>query len=65
VVGGGVAGMMAALNLAGQGFTTHLVDKADRLGGQALNLYKTWKGEIVQDSLAAMVRPWNRRSESS
>jgi heterodisulfide reductase subunit A len=56
VVGGGVAGMMAALNLAGQGFTTHLVEKADRLGGQALSLYKTWKGEIVQDSLAAMVQ---------
>ncbi|MDG6996048.1 MAG: hydrogenase iron-sulfur subunit [Nitrososphaerota archaeon] len=33
VVGGGVAGMVAAANLAGQGFETHLVEKRDRLGG--------------------------------
>ncbi len=33
VIGGGIAGMSAAAALAGQGFTTHLVEKEERLGG--------------------------------
>ena len=33
VVGGGVAGMVAAANLASQGFETHLVEKEEILGG--------------------------------
>ena len=33
VVGGGVAGMVAATNLAKQGFETHLVEREPRLGG--------------------------------
>ena len=33
VVGGGVAGMVAATNLAKQGFETHLVEKGQALGG--------------------------------
>ncbi len=38
VVGGGVAGMVAAANLASQGFTTHLVEREERLGGVLNNL---------------------------
>jgi heterodisulfide reductase subunit A len=34
VIGGGVAGMTAALSLANQGFETHLVEKANELGGK-------------------------------
>ena len=33
VIGGGIAGMTAASALAQQGFTTHLVEKEDHLGG--------------------------------
>ena len=33
VVGGGVAGIVAATNLASQGFETHLVEKEAKLGG--------------------------------
>ena len=33
VVGGGVAGIVAATNLANQGFETHLVEREARLGG--------------------------------
>ena len=33
VVGGGMSGMTAALNLAGQGFRVHLVEKEKELGG--------------------------------
>ncbi len=36
VVGGGVAGMSAALNLADQGFRTYLVEQKEELGGNAL-----------------------------
>ena len=56
VVGGGIAGMSTALSLARQGYQTHLVEKEDRLGGQALNLYKTWKGEEIQPMLDEMVQ---------
>ncbi len=47
VIGGGVAGMTAALNLAEQGFTVSLVEKTDTLGGAALKLKHTWSGEDV------------------
>jgi heterodisulfide reductase subunit A2 len=35
VVGGGVAGMRAALSLAKRGIAAHIVEKGDRLGGHA------------------------------
>jgi heterodisulfide reductase subunit A len=38
VIGGGVSGMTAALNLADQGFKTYLVEKEERLGGNLNNL---------------------------
>jgi heterodisulfide reductase subunit A-like polyferredoxin len=38
VIGGGAAGMNAALTLARQGFLVHLVERADRLGGNLLDL---------------------------
>jgi heterodisulfide reductase subunit A len=56
VVGGGVAGMVSALTLARQGFKAHIVEKNDRLGGQALKLKTTWKGENVPDQVAALIK---------
>jgi heterodisulfide reductase subunit A len=59
VVGGGVAGMTAALGLSRQGFAVHLVEKSPRLGGNALHLFKTWKNEPIQahvDELRALVK---------
>jgi len=47
IIGGGVAGMVAALNLAEQGFQVHLVEKTTQLGGNALHLFQTWSGEHV------------------
>ncbi len=47
VIGGGLAGMTAALALADQGFFVHLVEKAAQMGGMARNLFKTWKGEDI------------------
>ncbi len=56
VIGGGVAGMTAALGLARQGFFTFLVEKEPMLGGRALGLNHTWKGESISENVAAMVR---------
>lgn len=40
VMGGGVVGISAALNLAAQGFEVHLVEKEGELGGTLLDIYK-------------------------
>jgi heterodisulfide reductase subunit A len=56
VVGGGVAGMTAALELAEQGYQVYLVEKSSQLGGQALKLNTTWRGEDIQGYLKALVR---------
>ncbi len=47
IIGGGIAGMTAALNLADQGFEVHLVEKSDLLGGNGLHLLQTWSGESI------------------
>jgi heterodisulfide reductase subunit A len=44
VIGGGVAGMTAALTIADQGIQVHLVEKNDHLGGFARNLKFTLEG---------------------
>ena len=42
VIGGGVAGMSAALNVAAAGFPAYIVEKAKRLGGRASELSRTF-----------------------
>ncbi len=61
VIGGGVAGMTAALNLAEQGFEVHLVERTDTLGGNALYLKHTWSGEHIPSQLSKLVDKvvWN------
>jgi heterodisulfide reductase subunit A-like polyferredoxin len=56
VLGGGVAGMVAALTLARQGFQAHIVEQKERLGGHALKVKKTWRGEDVSEYLSSLVR---------
>ena len=51
VIGGGVAGLNAALALSSQGFKVDLVEKTDRLGGQARKIFHTASGQDVQDYL--------------
>ncbi|MHC4088036.1 MAG: CoB--CoM heterodisulfide reductase iron-sulfur subunit A family protein, partial [Planctomycetota bacterium] len=51
VVGGGIAGMAAALSLAEQGFETHLVEKEKELGGNLRKLYFTLSGDDPQKLL--------------
>lgn len=42
VVGGGIAGMQAALDLADSGFYVHLVEKSPAIGGVMSQLDKTF-----------------------
>jgi heterodisulfide reductase subunit A len=39
VIGGGLAGMTAALDIADQGYSTHLIEKEGQLGGNLAKLY--------------------------
>jgi heterodisulfide reductase subunit A-like polyferredoxin len=43
VIGGGVAGMSAALSVADMGFKVHLLEKSRALGGNALKVYSREK----------------------
>ena len=59
VIGGGVAGMSAALNLANQGFEVHLVEKQPELGGRLLKLNRIFTinkdpSELVQSIVKAV-----------
>jgi heterodisulfide reductase subunit A len=48
VIGGGIAGMTSALNLADQGFEVSLIEKSERLGGISNRIYRTINGGDVQ-----------------
>jgi heterodisulfide reductase subunit A-like polyferredoxin len=54
VVGGGIAGMTAALSLADQNYEVALVEKEARLGGMALNLTRTIEGKDVGEFVKAL-----------
>jgi heterodisulfide reductase subunit A-like polyferredoxin len=55
VVGGGVAGMEAALGVAEQGLQAYLIEKTHELGGVANKLCSTWKGEDVAEYLKSLI----------
>ena len=59
VIGGGVAGMNAALGLADQGFETVLVEKEKELGGMANRLTATIEGADVGAYLQELVEKVN------
>ena len=55
VLGGGISGMVAARSLSEQGYKVSLVEREAALGGQARNLYRTWKGEDIQKEMAGLI----------
>jgi heterodisulfide reductase subunit A-like polyferredoxin len=55
VIGGGVAGLTAALNLADQGYDVTLVERTTELGGQARTLSRTGEGADVQAFLREQI----------
>jgi heterodisulfide reductase subunit A len=56
VIGGGLAGMTSAKSLATQGYKTHIIEKKDKLGGEAHKLYRTAQGEDVETKLNEMIK---------
>ena len=57
VIGGGIAGMTAALTIADQGFGVHLIEQNKSLGGFAENLTTTLEGQ----SVSRLIRYLNER----
>jgi heterodisulfide reductase subunit A len=56
VVGGGMSGMTAALELANQGFVTHLVERSAELGGNTRRIHAVLDDTLdPQQELAAVV----------
>jgi heterodisulfide reductase subunit A-like polyferredoxin len=62
VIGGGAAGMTAALTLSSQGFPVHLVEKENRLGGQLTKLFTPLDEFDPQQILADLVNDVNNQS---
>jgi heterodisulfide reductase subunit A-like polyferredoxin len=54
VIGGGVAGLNAALTLSDQGFKSVVVEKDNKVGGNANRIFTTIKGESVADYLSSL-----------
>ncbi len=52
VIGGGIAGMYAALELEAQGIRVYLVEKEDRLGGRLNTLTKVYPANLSASELA-------------
>ena len=55
VIGGGISGMVAALNFASQQFETHIIEKEAELGGFARHIYNTLEGGDVQAYLKDLI----------
>src|SRR5512139_2462222 len=51
VIGGGIAGMQAALSIADQGYQVYLVEKESELGGHLKDIYLGVRGEKPQELL--------------
>ena len=56
VLGGGVAGMTAALTIAEQGYDVFLVERESRLGGNVRNLHYTAEGDNPQQLLRNLIK---------
>jgi heterodisulfide reductase subunit A len=55
VVGGGITGMQAALDMASYGFEIHLVEKTPKLGGFVRKIHYTIDGKNIQVFLKNMI----------
>jgi len=56
IIGGGIAGMTAALELARQGFEVHLVEKEKELGGHLRTLHYLLEGDNPKEQLSRIVK---------
>jgi heterodisulfide reductase subunit A len=56
VIGGGISGMTASVDIASQGFEVYLVEKRNKLGGFLLNLDETQDGTPTSKIVADLVK---------
>jgi len=59
VIGGGIAGMISALNLAEQGYKVYLIEKSDKLGGFAKEIYQTLENNDVHELIKNLIEKVN------
>jgi heterodisulfide reductase subunit A len=55
VIGGGVAGISSALELAGQGYDVYLVEREKELGGNLRHIHYLLNGEKPQEELKKLI----------
>jgi len=60
VVGGGISGIVSALQLAKQGFEVHLIERTSELGGIARRHHHTLEGKDVQAYLNKLIAEVSR-----
>lgn len=60
IVGGGIAGMSVALELANQGFECFLIEKSDNLGGNTRRVHYTLNGNNVSEFLSETIQKVER-----
>ncbi len=63
VIGGGIAGMNAALGIAHQGFDVFLVEKESELGGTSRRLHHTIEGDDIQAYLKKLIAEVNANNK--
>jgi len=56
VIGSGVAGISAAIALAGQGYPVHLIEKSNQLGGMARKIDSTNWGEDISSRVDILIQ---------
>ncbi len=56
IIGGGLAGITAALSLAEQGFASYIIEKNEQLGGNYRELYQTLEGLDTRQHLEQLLR---------
>ncbi|MFW9899021.1 MAG: FAD-dependent oxidoreductase [Candidatus Thorarchaeota archaeon] len=59
IIGGGVAGMTAALNLADQGYEVYLIERSEELGGFANHIYQSLEGDNVRKFIGDLINKVN------
>jgi len=62
VIGGGLAGMTAALDLSGQGFVTHLIEKENELGGNLRRIKYLTNGDNPSAQLDELAKKVSKDS---
>lgn len=60
VIGGGLAGMVAAIGIAKQGYEVYLIEREKELGGNLRNIYYTLEGNNVQEYLKSLIEEVER-----